>query len=118
MRRRGKKWLVVLAVGIVALLVLVPPISHLIRTAYQDRAVVERLPAGYTDDVSRLDKTQIAEIWDMPSDPQKGEDELRELLHRAQSRTCTCRSPVRAIAWADRLSIREALRSICSPSRA
>src|ERR1700730_11237560 len=84
MRRRGKKWLVVLTVGIVALLVLVPPSSHLIRTAYQDRAVVERLPAGYTDDVSRLDKTQIAEIWDMPSDPQKGEDELRELLHRAQ----------------------------------
>jgi FAD/FMN-containing dehydrogenase len=84
MRRREKKWLVVLAVGIVALLVLVPPISHLIRTAYQDRAVVEKLPAGYTDDVSRLDKTQIAEIWDIPSDPQKGEDELRELLNRAQ----------------------------------
>src|ERR1700730_2374080 len=61
MRRRGKKWLVVLTVGIVALLVLVPPISNLIRTAYQDRAVVEKLPAGYTDDVSRLDKTQIAE---------------------------------------------------------
>jgi FAD/FMN-containing dehydrogenase len=84
MLRRGKKWLVVLALGIIALLVLVPPISHLIRTAYQDRAVVEKLPVGYTDDVSRLDKTQIAEIWDMPSDPQKGEDELRELLHRAQ----------------------------------
>ena len=37
------------------------------------------------DDVSRLDKTQIAEIWDMPSDPQKAEDQLRQLLHRAQA---------------------------------
>jgi FAD/FMN-containing dehydrogenase len=84
MRRRGQKWLVVFAVISVALLVIVPPIFLLVRTAYRDRTVVEKLPAGYTDDVSRLDKTQIAEIWDIPSDPQKGEDGLRELLHRAQ----------------------------------
>jgi FAD/FMN-containing dehydrogenase len=76
---------VVLAVGTVALLVLVPPILHLARTAYQDRTVVENLPTGYADDVSRLDKTQIAENWDMPSDPQKGEDGLRDLLRRAQT---------------------------------
>src|ERR1700734_388405 len=84
MRRRGKKWLVVLAVVSVASFVIAPPIFHLVRTAYRDRAVVEKLPAGYTDDVSRLDRTQIAEVWDMPSDPQKGVDGLRELLHRAQ----------------------------------
>src|ERR1039457_3024753 len=84
MRRRGQKWLLVLAVISVALLVIVPPIFHLVRTAYRDRTVVEKLPAGYTDDVSRLEKTQIAEIWDIPSAPQKGEDGLRELLHRAQ----------------------------------
>jgi FAD/FMN-containing dehydrogenase len=85
MRRREKKWIVVLAAGIVALLVLIPPIFHLISTAYRDRSVVERLSPGYTDDVSRLDATQIAEIWDIPSDPQKGEEKLRELLHRAQA---------------------------------
>jgi hypothetical protein len=84
MRRRGKKWLLMLAIGIVALLVLVPPISHLVRTAYRDRTVVQNLLAGYMDDVSRLDKTHIAEIWDIPSDPQKGEDELGKVLHRAQ----------------------------------
>ena len=32
-----------------------------------------------------MNKTQIAEIWDMPSDPQKGEDELRKMLGRAQA---------------------------------
>lgn len=85
MRRGGKKWFVALAVGTVAALVVSPPIFHLVSTAYRDRSPVEKLAAGYTDDVSRLDKTQIAEIWDVPSDPQQGEDKLRELLHRAQA---------------------------------
>jgi FAD/FMN-containing dehydrogenase len=85
MRRRGTKRFVVLAAGIVALLIFIPPIFHLVRTAYRDRSVIEKVPPGYTDDVSRLNKTQIAEIWDMPSDPQKAENKLRELLHRAQA---------------------------------
>lgn len=45
MRRREKKWLVVLAVGSVALLVLIPPLFHLGRTAYCDRTAVEKPPA-------------------------------------------------------------------------
>jgi FAD/FMN-containing dehydrogenase len=73
-----------LGLGVVAILVIVPPVLHLIITAYRDRAVIEKLPAGYRDHVSRLDKTQVAEIWDIPSDAQKGENELRALLHRAQ----------------------------------
>jgi len=64
---------------------LVPPIYVLVRTAYRDRTVVEKLPAGYADDVSRLNKTQVAEVWDIPGDPQKGEDQLRELLLKAQA---------------------------------
>jgi FAD/FMN-containing dehydrogenase len=85
MRRHRKRWIVVLAAGIVALLILLPPIFHLISTAYRDRNVIEKLSPGHTDDVSRLNETQIAEIWDMPSDLQTGEDKLRELLHRAQA---------------------------------
>jgi FAD/FMN-containing dehydrogenase len=85
MHRLGKKWVVVFAVAIVAFLALFPPLFHLARTAYRDRNVIEKLSAGYTDDVSRLDKTQIAEIWDIPSDPQKAEDQLRLLLQRAQA---------------------------------
>src|SRR5271170_1956802 len=81
---RRKKWLL-FTFGIVVLLGLVPPIYVLIRTAYRDRTVVEKVPAGYADDVSRLDKTQVSEIWDIPADPQKGEDKLRELLLRAQA---------------------------------
>src|SRR6266436_3179980 len=85
MPRTRTKWLLVLAVGAIALLAFGPPIFHLVRTAYRDRTVVEHLPAGYADDVSRLNKTQVAEIWDIPGDPQKGEDQLRELLLKAQA---------------------------------
>ena len=83
MSRRSKTWLLVLTAGTIALLF--PPVFHLSRTAYRDRNVVEKLPAGYADDVSRLNKTQIAESWDIPSDPAKGEEQLRELLLRAQA---------------------------------
>lgn len=72
-----------LALGTLASLTLGPPIFHLVRTAYHDKAVIEKLPAGYVDDVSRLNKTRIAEVWEMPSDPQKGEEGLRDLLQRA-----------------------------------
>lgn len=83
MVRRRKQW-VLLALGLVALLAL-PPLLHLVKTAYRDSSVVEKLPAGYTDDVSRLNKTQVAEIWDIPSDREKGETGLRELLLKAQA---------------------------------
>src|SRR5947209_7564695 len=83
MVRRLKQW-VLLALGLIALLVL-PPLLHLVKTAYRDRSVVAKLPAGYTDDVSRLNRTQVAAIWDIPSDPEKGEAGLREVLLKAQA---------------------------------
>jgi FAD/FMN-containing dehydrogenase len=85
MRRLTKTTWVVLAIGIVVLLVSVGPIFHLVRTAYHDRSIIEKLPPGYTDDISRMNKTQIAETWDIPANPQKAEDQLRELLARAQA---------------------------------
>jgi FAD/FMN-containing dehydrogenase len=83
MSPRKKKWRLLLTIGVVALLL--APVFLLVRTAYRDRSVIEKLPPGYTDDVSRLDKTQIAGIWDIPGDPERGEKELRELLLKAQS---------------------------------
>lgn len=78
-----KKWLLWIPAGVVALLLM--PVFLLIRTAYRDRSVIDKLPPGYTDDISRLDKTKIAGIWDIPADPERGETELRELLLKAQS---------------------------------
>ncbi|MGA3106354.1 MAG: FAD-binding oxidoreductase [Terriglobales bacterium] len=82
---RGHKRIVLFALVALALLGLVPPVFHLARTAYRDRKVVEKLPPGYADDVSRLNKTQIAGVWDIPSDPQQGENQLHALLLSAQS---------------------------------
>jgi FAD/FMN-containing dehydrogenase len=83
MARRRKQWvLLVLGLGLLAL---IPPMFHLVRTAYRDRRVIAKPPTGYADDVSRLNKTQVAKIWDMPRDAEKGESELRELLLKAQA---------------------------------
>jgi hypothetical protein len=57
MRRYEKKRLIGDTLGALASLLIVPPIFHLVRTAYRDRTVIEKLPAGYADDVSRLNKT-------------------------------------------------------------
>jgi FAD/FMN-containing dehydrogenase len=80
-----KTALLALTVGIALLFVLARPLFILIRTSYRDRAVIEKLPKGYVDDVSRLNKTQVSEVWDIPSDPQKGIPELRELLQKARA---------------------------------
>lgn len=107
MSRHRKKSLLLLMVGI-ALLVLVPPIFLLVRTAFRDRAVVEKPPVGYADDVSRLNKTQVAEVWDIPSDPQKGEDQLRDLLLKAQASHLQVSIAGARHSMGDRRSIREA----------
>ena len=83
MSLRKYKWLLVLMVVVLASVL--PPMVVLVRTAYRDRNVIARIPAGYADDVSRLNKTKIAGIWDIPADPEGGEKELRELLLKAQA---------------------------------
>jgi FAD/FMN-containing dehydrogenase len=44
----------------------------------------EELPLGYTDDASRLNRTPVAEIRSIPSNPAAAEAQLRELLARAK----------------------------------
>jgi FAD/FMN-containing dehydrogenase len=49
----------------------------------QDRPVVEPTPQGIADDASRMNPTQVADIWPASSDPEQAEKQLRELLARA-----------------------------------
>jgi FAD/FMN-containing dehydrogenase len=84
MTRRLRTWLFV-AVAVALLILFFLATVHLVKTAHREKNVVQKLPSGYADDVSRLDKTQVAEIWDMPSDPQTAEQKLRELLQYAQA---------------------------------
>src|SRR5947209_6397635 len=74
-----------IAAGVVALIAIGPPIFHLARTTYRDRSAMEKLQSGYADDVSRLNKTRVAENWDIPSNLDEAERKLRELLRKAQA---------------------------------
>lgn len=82
---RSKKPFFAIIAGIVALIAIGPPIFHLARITYKDRPAIEKLPPGYADDVSRLNKTRVTENWDIPSNPDEAERKLRELLQRAQA---------------------------------
>jgi hypothetical protein len=77
---RRSKTTFVLAAVIIVLLVFAGPVLRLARTAYRDRNVIERLPAGYADDISRMNKAKIAETWDIPANPEKAEEQLHDLL--------------------------------------
>jgi FAD/FMN-containing dehydrogenase len=82
---RSKKLLIALAGGLLTLILVGPPVFHLARATYKDRAALQKVPAGYADDVSRMNKTRVAENWDIPSNPDEAERKLRELLQRAQA---------------------------------
>jgi len=49
-----------------------------------DRPVPHFLPPSHVDDASRLNSTQVAEVWPVPGDPAAAEIQLRDLLRRAR----------------------------------
>jgi FAD/FMN-containing dehydrogenase len=86
MKKRTRRILLVLAIGLGALAgVLAKPVIHLAWTAYHDVSELEELPPGYLDDASRLNKTPVAEVWEVPVDRDDPEGQLVALLARAQA---------------------------------
>src|SRR6266568_4017141 len=85
MLHRAKTVWLALAVGIIVLIAVGRPILHLFRASHRDVSVIEKLPSGYADDISRMNKTQVAEIWDIPANSREAEERLRQLLQRAQA---------------------------------
>ena len=43
------------------------------------------LPKGVVDDASRMNRTGVAEVWDIPADPAAAEEQLRTLIRRAKA---------------------------------
>lgn len=84
--KRKRRVLLVLAAGLVLLTaVLVKPVFHLLNTALRDVDVLEELPAGYVDDASRLNRTEVAEVWRVPIDDDDPEGQIAQLLDRARA---------------------------------
>lgn len=83
-----KRWVFVLvAIGMLILAgLLARPAMHLLRTASRDAVQLDRPPAGYVDDASRLNQTEIAEVWEVPVDHEDPEGQLAELLARARTK--------------------------------
>ena len=52
----------------------------------EKRNELKPIPAGFTDDASRLNQTRIAEICSLTSSEESPEDQLRAFLQRARSR--------------------------------
>jgi FAD/FMN-containing dehydrogenase len=86
MKKRTRRVLAVLAVGLVILAaVFGKPLFHLARTAFHDVDELEELPPGYVDDASRLNPTKVAEVWPIPADAEDAERQLVALLARAKA---------------------------------
>lgn len=85
-RQRRRRILLVAGVCLlVAALVVGRPVKHVVRTWWADADEIEVLPAGIIDDASRLNATRIAEVWDVPREPDAAERQLAEVLARAHS---------------------------------
>lgn len=84
-RNKILRWSGITFVLLVAaiLLTLGTSLSLWVGAWYQDRPDLEELPPGFVDDASRMNRTQVAEIWRAPADLATAETELRAILHRA-----------------------------------
>ncbi len=83
-----KRKRVVLAILAIAFLVMVgflaKPVAHLVRNAWRDADDLSGPPSGYVDDASRLNQTEVAEVWEIPIDREEPERQLAELLARCR----------------------------------
>lgn len=83
---RSPRWVrISLTVGfLILILALGRPVVHLVRTAWEDTEQIENLPPGYMDDVSRMNRTQVSQVFEIPADSAAAEQQLRGLLTSAQ----------------------------------
>ncbi len=85
LKKRRRIWVLLAACLVVLVLVVGRPILHLTRVTWKDTDQIQKLPPGYVDDVSRMNKTKVSGVWDVPGDGLAAEEQLRELLRRART---------------------------------
>lgn len=81
-----RRLFVVVVAGLVLLAaVLAKPAYHLLSTALRDVSELEEWSVGYVDDASRLNLTEVAEVWQVPVDDDDPEGQIAQLLTRARA---------------------------------
>lgn len=86
---RRRSWLLLSFLLLVPLAFLARPAAHLLRTHIGDRAEPEAATPGIIDDASRLNRTEVAEVWPIPADTARAEAELLQLIERARREKLT-----------------------------
>src|SRR5690242_10617730 len=81
---RRRRWLLSLGLLLLPTAFFVRPAAHLLRTSLRDKAAIESSLPGVANDASRLNRTQVAEVWDIPSDAKNAEEQLVRLVERAR----------------------------------
>jgi FAD/FMN-containing dehydrogenase len=78
--------LIVLSIGLLGLGgMLVKPLIYLLPFSFMEIQDPEVLPPGYIDDASHLNRTKVAEIWQVPIDHKNPEGQIGQLLARAKA---------------------------------
>lgn len=79
------KRIILMVLALAVLGFLVKPITHLSRTFSGDKGrVLEGIPSGHSDDASRLNQTQVRDVWQIPVAHKHPEKQLAKLLRRAK----------------------------------
>jgi len=83
--RRVVRWALLLA-AVAAVGCCAQPAFLWVGAWVRDKPVSEPVPPGFADDVSRMNRTPVAEVWPIPADPAAAEGQLRDVLRRAHDR--------------------------------
>ena len=84
-RRRSRLIAIAAIAMLVAIGFLFRPVAYLLWTASHDGDIRADLPPGRIDDASRLNQTEVAEVWDVPIDTANPVEQLAALLVRAKA---------------------------------
>jgi len=86
MSKRGNRFLAIIgSMLILAAVLLAKPAFHLLKTLSEDTTDPAQMPAGTINDASRLNQTEIAEVWEVPVHSDNFEGQLANLLLRARA---------------------------------
>src|SRR5271155_4163665 len=85
-RTLERKILLCLGLAVLLLVILTAhPVFHIIGTVWKDRNEITPSPKGTADDASRLNQTNVAETWEIPTNREAAEQQLAALLQRART---------------------------------
>ena len=87
MRKKAKRrcmLIILLFVALISAGFIAQPLIQLSNSVSSDKHQADHLPFGQVDDASRLNQTNVSEVWELPADDEQAERQLAELLKRAR----------------------------------